>query len=172
MIPAYASLSILREHLLELLDGGGAHLNFEAAVAELSPELWGKKPPGQPHTLWRLIEHLRICQWDILEFCRHSDHVSPEWPAGYWPTGDEPPDDLAWDRSLALFRRDSKTFREMIADSDIELLQPIPWGDGQTIAREAMLLADHNAYHLGQFVIVRRLLGAWPENDKSIAQAP
>ncbi len=151
----------LREHLLELLRGGGAHLDFEAAVADLPPALRGQRPRGVGHTPWRLVEHLRIAQWDILEFSRSAEHVSPEFPAGYWPPSDAPPDDQAWDASLAAFRADLQAMQKLVADPSVDLFTPIPHGDGQTILREALLVADHNAYHLGQLIVVRRALGAW-----------
>jgi len=154
----------LRDHLLYLLRGGGAHLDFEKAIGDLPPKLRGGKPAALPHTPWRLLEHLRICQWDILEFSRNPKHVSPQFPAGYWPAGDAPPDDGAWDRSVAGFRADLKAMQELVADPATDLFAPIPHGEGQTILREALLVADHNAYHLGQLVTVRRLLGAWPED--------
>ena len=154
----------LREHLLYLLRGGGAHLDFEKAIANLPAPLRGAKPPGQPHTPWRLLEHLRICQWDILEFSRNPRHVSPSFPDGYWPRGDTPPDAGAWDRSVAGFRADLKAMQDLVADPTTDLFARIPHGEGQTVLREALLVADHNAYHLGQMVLVRRLLGAWPDD--------
>jgi hypothetical protein len=153
----------LREHLLYLLRGGGAHLDFEAAIADLPPELRGARPPGVPHTPWRLLEHLRIAQWDILEFSRNPRHVSPMFPEGYWPEGDAPPDAAAWDRSVAAFRADLRAMQDLVADPRTDLFARIPHGEGQTVLREALLVADHNAYHLGQLVVVRRALGAWPE---------
>jgi hypothetical protein len=152
----------LREHVLSLLRGGGAHLDFEKAIAGLPADLRGVKPPGQPHTPWRLLEHLRLAQWDILEFSRNPAHVSPHFPEGYWPEGDAPPDDDAWERSAAAFRADLKAMQDLVADPRTELFAPIPHGEGQTPLREALLVADHNAYHLGQLVLLRRLLGAWP----------
>jgi hypothetical protein len=152
----------LREHLLHLLRGGGAHLHFDAALAELLPKLRGARPPGIPHTPWRLLEHMRIAQWDILEFSRNPRHVSPKFPDGYWPEGDAPPDDTAWDRSVAAFRADLQAMQNLVADPKTDLFARIPHGEGQTILREALLIADHNAYHLGQLVCVRRALGAWP----------
>jgi hypothetical protein len=151
----------LRDHLLYLLRGGGAHVDFDAAVADLPPELRGARAAGQPHTPWRLLEHLRIAQWDILEFSRDPRHVSPPFPAGYWPAGDAPPDAGAWDRSVSAFRADLKAMQELVADPATDLFAPIPHGQGQTVLREALLVADHNAYHLGQLVLLRRLLGAW-----------
>ena len=153
----------LREHLLYLLKGGGAHLNFNKAIADLPAELRGAKPPGVPHTPWRLLEHMRIAQWDILEFTRNPRHVSPPWPEGYWPAGDGPPDDVAWDRSVAAFRADLRAMQDLVADPATDLFTPLPHGEGQTALREALLVADHNAYHLGQLVVVRRLLGAWDD---------
>jgi DinB superfamily len=155
----------LREHLLHLLRGGGAHLRFDAAIADLPPALRGARPPGIPHTPWRLLEHMRIAQWDILEFSRNPKHVSPEFPAGYWPEGDAPPDDAAWDRSVAALRADLKAMQALVADHQTDLFARIPHGEGQTVLREALLVADHNAYHLGQFVVVRRALGAWSEGQ-------
>jgi hypothetical protein len=153
----------LREHLLYLLGGGGAHIDFDAAVADLPPKLRGARPPSVPHTPWRLVEHMRIAQWDILEFCRNPQHKSPEFPAGYWPPGDAPPRAAAWDETLERFRADRQAMEEFVADASVDLFAPIPHGDGQTILREALLVADHNAYHIGQLIVVRRALGAWPE---------
>ena len=153
----------LREHLLDLLGGGHAHLNFDKAVAGLAPELRGTKPAGLPHTPWRLLEHLRIAQWDILRFSIDPRHVSPEFPTGYWPEGDAPPDPGAWDRTVAAFRADQKAMMDLVADPATDLFAPLPHGQGQTVLREALLVADHNAYHLGQLVTIRRLLGAWQD---------
>ena len=152
----------LRDHLIDLLDGRNAHLDFAAAVADLPADLRGAKPAGLPHTPWRLVEHLRIAQRDILQFCIDPRHVSPEFPAGYWPAGDAPPDPDAWDRTLAAFRADLRAMQDLVADPSRDLTAPLPHGQGQTLLREALLVADHNAYHLGQLVVVRRLLGAWP----------
>lgn len=153
----------LRDHLVWLLREGDAHLTFEQAVADLLSKFRGMKPAGIPHTPWRLLEHLRICQWDILEFSRNPKHLSPEFPDGYWPQGNAPPNDEAWDKSIAAFQADLEAMQDLVADPNTDLFAPIPHGDGQTILREALLLADHNAYHLGQLVAVRRALGCWPE---------
>ena len=123
------------------------------------PELRGVKPEGQPHTAWRLLEHLRLAQWDILEFSRNPEHVSPDWPEGYWPDTDGPPDDDAWDRTRAAFDADLEAMAALVEDPANDLFTPIPWGDGQTLLREALLVADHNAYHQGQLAVVRRLVG-------------
>ncbi len=152
----------LREHLHYLLRGGGAHPGFEKVVSDLPSNLRGEKPTGLPHTPWRLLEHMRIAQRDILEFCRDPSHVSPEFPDGYWPSDDAPPHGDAWDKSVAAFRADLRAVQDLVAETP-DLLARIPDGDGQTFLREALLVADHNAYHLGQIVLIRRLLGAWVE---------
>ena len=151
----------LRKHLLKLLEGKQAHTDFETAFAEIPAEIRGSKPPGAPHSPWQLLEHLRISQWDILEFSRNPNHVSPEWPEGYWPKEDAPPEDGSWEQSLAAFRSDLEEFRKLLQDPSVDLHRPIIGGEGQTVLREAMLIADHNAYHVGQLVLLRRLLQAW-----------
>ena len=153
----------LREHLVFLLEGGGAHLHFDEAVADLSEPLRGAKVEGVPHTAWRLLEHMRINQWDILEFSRNPNHVSPNFPDGYWPEGDAPPDSESWSRSVRGCRAGLQEMVELVADPKTDLYAPIPHGSGQTILREALLFADHNAYHLGQLVFLRRCLGAWKD---------
>ncbi len=151
----------LREHVLYLLTDGGAHLNFDAAVKDLPPALRGKRPQGAEHSPWELVEHMRIAQWDILEFTRNPKHKSPEFPKGYWPAEQAPPNEKAWEKSVNAFRADLKAMTELIANESTDMFAKIPHGEGQTVLREALLLADHNAYHLGQLVLVRRLLGAW-----------
>ena len=151
----------LREHVLELLAGDGAHQSFEASVKDMPAALRGKKPDGVPHSPWELLEHLRLAQWDILEFSRNASHVSPEFPAGYWPSTPAPPNDKAWNDSIEAFRADLAAMAALVANESTDLFAKIPHGSGQTILREALLLADHNAYHLGQFVLLRRLLGVW-----------
>lgn len=151
----------LRDHLLELLRGRSAHLDFDKAIGGLPAHLRGVRPADLPHSAWELLEHIRIAQWDILEFSRNADHVSPGWPGGYWPESPAPPDAAAWEGSVEAVRRELREMMDLVADPGTDLYAKIPWGDGQTILREAMLVADHNAYHLGQIVLVRRLLGAW-----------
>lgn len=151
----------LRQHLVSLLKGGNAHVKFEEVVKDFPPRLLGKKPEGQPHTAWRLLEHMRIAQWDIVEFSRNAKHVSPDWPEGYWPEGDAPASSAAWEKSVKQCRADLKAMQDLVADPGTDLYGRIPWGDGQTVLREALLVADHNAYHLGELVMIRRLLGAW-----------
>jgi hypothetical protein len=153
----------LREHVLYLLQGGGAHLHFDKAVANIPSDLRGYTVPPVPHSPWRLLEHMRIAQWDILEFSRNPKHVSPAFPDGYWPQVDAPPNDTAWDRAVDAFRADLAAMCALVTDPATDLFAAIPHGEGQTILREALLVADHNAYHLGQLVVVRRLLGCWPE---------
>ena len=153
----------LRQHVLELLRGGGAHAKFDEIVAGIPPEVFGRKPTGLPHSLWMLLEHLRIAQRDILEFSRNPKHVSPKWPEGYWPESDAPPSASAWNASVKQVKQDLKAMEELVEDPKTDLLAKLAWGDGQTILREALLMADHNAYHLGQMLDARRLVGAWPE---------
>jgi DinB superfamily len=151
----------LRQHLLCLLKDGGAHAKFDDVLRDFPAELRGKKPANFPHTAWMLLEHMRIAQWDILEFSRNAKHASPKWPEGYWPKTEAPPSAAAWTKSLAGFHKDLKAMENLISNPKTDLYAPLPWGDGQTVLREALLVADHNAYHLGQLVTLRRLLGAW-----------
>ena len=151
----------LREHLLELLNGGHAHATFDKAVKNLPVALRGKRPKGAEHSPWEVLEHLRIAQWDILEFSRNPAHQSPAWPSGYWPAKPAPPDEKAWDKSVRAFRRDLKAICALVENPSTDLYARIAHGDSQTILREALLAADHNAYHLGELVLLRRLLGAW-----------
>jgi hypothetical protein len=152
---------ILRTHLLELLAGGAAHANFDDAIKGLPPKLRAAKPEKFPHTPWMLLEHLRIAQRDILEFSRNARHVSGKWPDDYWPKTAAPSTAAAWNKSVQQFRADLKTMQKLIANRQTDLFAKIPWGTGQTILREALLLADHNAYHVAQLIDVRRLLGNW-----------
>ena len=151
----------LRDYLVALLGEGHAHVTFKDAIADWPAEQRGAKPPGQPFTPWRVLEHIRISQWDIVEFTKSANHVSPDWPAGYWPAGDAPPDKAAWDKSVAQVERDLREMQRLVRDPKIDLFAKIPHGTGQTVLREALVLADHNAYHVGQLVLLRRLLGAW-----------
>jgi len=151
----------LRAQLVELLGGGGAHAKFEDVIAGMSPKLYGRKPEGMAHSAWMLLEHMRIAQWDILEFSRDRKHVSPDWPEEYWPQTEAPSKTSSWSESVKQFRRDLKAMQDLVKDPKTDLFAKIPWGDGQTILREALLVADHNAYHLAQLVDVRRALGAW-----------
>ncbi|HMC89048.1 MAG TPA: DinB family protein, partial [Gemmataceae bacterium] len=132
---------ILRDHLLYLLKGAGAHLDFKTAIAGLPVKLRGATPAGVPHSPWRLLEHMRLAQWDILEFCRNPKHVSPKFPEGYWPAGDAPPDAKAWSDSVAAFESDLQAMCDLVANPAADLFARIPHGDGQTILREALLVA-------------------------------
>ena len=151
----------LRQHLIKLLNGGEAHADFDQVIEDFPAELRGKTPKGAEHSPWKLLEHLRIAQWDILEFSRNPEYKAMEWPKDYWPETDAPPDAKAWDKSVDAFREDLKAMCDLVEDEKTDLFAKIPHGDGQTILREALVLADHNSYHLGQMLLLRRLLGAW-----------
>jgi hypothetical protein len=138
----------------------GAHLSFDDAVAAFPAALRGTKPKGAPHTPWQLLEHLRIAQWDILDFSRNPAYQEIKWPDAYWPKTPAPPDDAAWDQSVEHFRQDLKSLEELIARPELDLTARIPHGTGQTLLREALLVADHNSYHIGQLVLVRKMLEA------------
>src|SRR5580704_17420491 len=150
---------LLPEHLLYLLKDGGAHVTFDAALGDWPVQLAGVKVANFLHTAWMLLEHMRLAQWDILEFSRNSKHVSPKWPEGYWPESEAPPNEKAWAASAATFKKDLRTLERLVADRKVNLYARIPWGDGQTVLREALLVADHNAYHLGQLVMLRKSIG-------------
>lgn len=154
----------MREQLAKLLDGAEAHADWRKAFADMAPELMGTKAQGAPHTAWQLLEHLRIAQWDILEFSRNAKHVSPQFPEGYWPSTDAPPNAEAWEKSAKAFGRDLAEMKKLVGNAKTNLFQKIAHGDGQTILREALLTADHNAYHLGQLILLRKMLGAWKES--------
>src|SRR5437879_13653279 len=151
----------LRDHVHDLLRGGHAHLVFKDAIADWPIALRGTKPAGQPCTPWRLLEHIRISQWDIVEFTTSAKHVSPEWPSGYWPSSDAPADAVAWDKSVAQVERDRRAMQRLVRDPGTDLFARIPHGTGQTVLREALVLPDHNSQHLAELVVLRRLLGAW-----------
>jgi hypothetical protein len=153
--------TLLRQHMVNLLKGGEAHADFDTATKNLSANLRGQRPKGAEHSPWELVEHLRIAQWDILEYARDPKHKSPEFPTGYWPKSPAPPNEEAWEHSLNAFRKDLKALCDLVASESTDLLAPIPHAKDHTILREALLAADHNAYHIGQLVLVRRLLGAW-----------
>lgn len=150
----------LREHVLYLLRGGGAHIKFDEALKDLPVELINARAEGVPYTPWHLLEHMRIAQWDIVEFSRDASHASPEWPEGYWPDKSKDADAEAWRKSAESFRSDLREMEALVEDASTDLYARIPHGDGQTILREALLVADHNAYHLGALVTLRRALEA------------
>jgi DinB superfamily len=151
--------NLLREHVLNLLRGRGAHLNFDEVVKRIPENSKGRKLQGAPYTPWQLLEHMRIAQRDILEFSRDPKHISPEWPDGYWPQSEAPPDATAWDSSIKTFRKDLEAMQKLVEDPAVDLYARIPHGEGQTILREALLVADHNAYHLGQLVLLLKMSG-------------
>ena len=148
----------LRKHLADLLSMKGAHLTFDAALADFPVALRASKPPGAPHTAWQLLEHLRLAQEDILDFSRNPDYREKKFPDDYWPSSETPPDENAWDRSVQQFRVDLNEMQALIADTKHDLLAKIPHGKGQTLLREALVLADHNSYHLGQLMFLRKML--------------
>jgi hypothetical protein len=150
----------LRKHLATVLDMKGAHVGFEEAVADFPSALRGVKPPGAPHSAWQLLEHMRLAQEDILDFSRNPKYKEKNFPADYWPLSDAPPNEKAWDKSVSQFRKELKEMQELIADTKHDLLAKLPHGTGQTLLREALLVADHNAYHLGQLMFLRKLLEA------------
>lgn len=149
--------------LLSLLDSGNAHVTLEAAVEGIPPEQRGTVPPGLPYSLWGLLEHLRITQRDILNFCSppSGGYKEREWPAGYWPVSAEPPSPTAWDETLTAVAADMESLKALIRQPDADLYTPFPWGKGQNLLREILLGADHNSYHTAEIVAVRRLLGSW-----------
>ena len=151
----------IRDHLRRVLDWEDAHATFDAAVKGVPPRLRGVVPAGLPHSAWQLVEHLRMAQADILEFCAGPKYKAKKWPDAYWPRAAAPPDGTAWQQSIAAFRRDRIAMQRLASDRTIDLLAAIPWGSGQTYLREILLIADHTAYHVGQLVLVRRALGAW-----------
>ena len=150
----------LREHVLFMLRGGGAHLKFEEAVNGFPAEFFNARAEGVPYTPWQLLEHMRIAQWDILEFSRSAAHVSPKWPEGYWPEESMAADEDDWQRSVEGFRADLRAMEALVEDPAQDLYAAIPHGTGQTLLREALLVADHNSYHLGALVTLRRALEA------------
>ena len=149
--------------LTSLLTKGNAHVTFEEACANLKPAQWNQHVPDMPYTIWQLAEHVRIAQWDIVEFCLEPRHESPKWPEGYWPAPDATADEDQWQDTLVRIRQDRQRFLHLLHAPGTNLLAPLPHGTGQTILREALLIADHNAYHTGEIVLVRRLLHAWKQ---------
>ncbi len=154
----------VREHLVNLLKGGGAHVHFMDALDGFPEAKRGAFVEGLKHTGWQLMEHVRIAQWDIVEFSRNPKHKSPGFPEGYWPKTPVPPDDAAWEKSVQAFQHDLQEMIKLVKNPKTDLCAPLPHGDGQTVLREALVLADHNSYHLGQLIDLRRALGAWPES--------
>jgi DinB superfamily len=156
-----ASEEAIRQQVGRLLAWEDAHVGFDTVVDGIPAALRGRKPEGLPYTPWQLLEHLRRTQSDILDFCRNADYRELDWPADYWPKDAEPPTPGAWDESVAHFRQDRTALQQLAVDPQIDLTATIPHGSGQTYLRELLLVADHSAYHIGELVVVRRLLGAW-----------
>jgi uncharacterized damage-inducible protein DinB len=154
-------LSILLDTLKHLLNEGNAHASFEAAVADLPLEHLTIKPELLPYSIWQLVEHIRIAQWDIFEFCNNPSHESPKWPEGYWVDGKQSVTAEQWSQSLAQIREDREKFLALMEDPETDLFTRLPQGTGQTILKEALVIADHNAYHIGEIIVIRRLLGNW-----------
>jgi hypothetical protein len=153
----------LREHLISLLQGRNAHIAFDDFVKDFPVDAYGRRIEGLPYTAWQVLEHLRIAQWDILEFCRDAKHVSPKWPEGYWPKPDNLGSEQLWKETVEKFRYDLKQMEDVVADPSTDLFAKIPHGSGQTILREALLVADHNAYHVGALAVISRLVNS-PRN--------
>lgn len=160
----------VRRHLLYLLHGGGAHIDFESLVSDLSVAIVNRRIAALPYTIWHVLEHMRIAQWDILEFSRNPQHASPEFPKGYWPNGEADADAAQLERTISAFRADLTAMEKLVEDSDDAVTEPIHHGDGQTLLREALLVADHNAYHLGTLAVMKRILMKGTEEGDSARQ--
>lgn len=150
---------ILIDELVKLLNGGNAHATFDHAIDDLPKGLRGVKPEKLPYSIWQLVDHIRIAQWDMLEFSKDGSHQSPEWPSGYWAKSPEPPSEEAWDDAIAQIEKDRKAFIELLNGDKV--YEKIPHGSGQSILLEALQVADHNAYHTAEIIVIRRLLDAW-----------
>jgi hypothetical protein len=157
-----SSDDVVRKQLLDLLRGGNAHMTYDEAVADFPAASSNTKPPNVPYTPWHLLEHLRITQWDILEFIRNPEHVSPPWPKGYWPPQDQVTDPAGWQRTIKAFQADHGELEKMVEDPATDLYSDLPHAKGYTILREILLVSDHNAYHIGEFGILRQVMGTWP----------
>jgi DinB superfamily len=151
----------IRKQLLDLLKGGNAHMDFDEAVARFPMEAVNSSPPGSDYTPWRLLEHMRIAQWDILEFVHNPQHVSPPWPAGYWPAEGESADPQKWDQTLQSFHADQRAMQDLVENPQTDLLGELPHAPGYTILREVLVLSDHNAYHMGEFAMMREMMNTW-----------
>jgi hypothetical protein len=147
--------------LEEALEGKNAHASFEEAVGDVPEWLMGVVPEGLPYSIWQLVEHIRITQWDILGFSRNPDHLSPDWPAGYWPKEKAPGHAKDWAESVRRITADRKAFIELLRKAGEKIYEPFPWGDGQSLFREAVLIIDHTSYHIGEIIVLRRLSKDW-----------
>lgn len=153
----------LRKHLIELLDGGHAHASFDQVIKDFPAKFRAETPKGLPHSAWHLLEHMRISQGDILDFSRNPKYKGLKWPAEYWPKNPVPANAVEWEKSILAFQEDLGAMKKLVTDPKTDLFAKLPWGEGQTVLREAMLLADHNSHHLAQIIDVRRLLGVWKQ---------
>jgi hypothetical protein len=152
----------LRQQLVKLLAWGDAHATHDKAVKNVPEEYRSRVPQGLPYSPWMVVDHLTRTQFDILDFCRNPNYAQPRWPEEYWPPTAEPPSATDWDESISKFRTDRAELQQLAADPSVDLTAKIPWGDGQTYLREIVLAADHAAYHVGELIVIRRLLGIWP----------
>ena len=152
--------TLLVNHLIDLLNKGNAHVTLEESLKNIPFEIVDKKPQNLPYNLWQIAEHIRIAQWDILEFSRDANHTSPQWPSGYWPEKTKPSPE-EWEACVHQIKKDRNTFISLLKEASGELFTPFDYGEGQTLLREAMVLADHNSYHTGEIVLLRRLLNNW-----------
>ncbi len=157
----------MRSEALAILDSVDAHMTFDDAVADFPEWAMNARPPNVDYTPWQLLEHLRMTQWDILEYIRNPDHVSPDWPIGYWPALDTTATSEQFAATVAAFRADLAALRELVADPSTDLLTAIPLTPGHTVMREVRIVADHNAYHTGEFAILRQVMGSWPADRRS-----
>ena len=153
----------LREQLVAFLRGGQAHADIKSVLDDVPPEIRGARPKGMPHTPWQLLEHIRFTLRDLLDFSTNSNYLQPEWPKDYWPKDEAPPSDDAWNKSVKALKKDLADFEKLIGEPESNLYATIPWGEGQTLLREVLLAGQHTSYHLGQLVLVRRMLGAWKQ---------
>jgi len=152
---------VIINELIKLLNGGNAHASFEEAIKSLPFSILGTKVDQLPYTIWQLIEHIRITQWDILEFSKSPSHESPEWPDEYWPEHLKPIDETEWKGSLQQIQNDKQEFIELLKNRSNNIYESFPYGSGQNLIREGMLIADHTSYHIGQIILIRKLLGDW-----------
>ncbi|HML24590.1 MAG TPA: DinB family protein [Aggregatilinea sp.] len=154
--------TVLRQQVLALLRGGNAHMTIDDAVADFPLDRINERPPNVSYSPWDLLEHIRITQWDILEFTRDPNHVSPSWPDGHWPAPGEQADPLKWQATINAIHADLRSFEDIVQNPAIDLTADIPHAPGYTVLREALVIADHNSYHIGEFGILRQIMGTWP----------
>lgn len=163
---------VVRKELLALLEGGNAHMTLKEVVADFPFEHINTKPPGSPYSFWHFVEHIRLAQWDILEFIRNASHVSAKYPEGYRPLPAERTDEKGWWKSLNGIHADSHALQEIVRNSKFDLFAPIPHAIGYTIFRELLLVADHTAYHIGELAILRQTMGIWPAGARYLTGSP